>query len=202
MSAERTPSAGPPGAPRVARIVLVGLPGAGKSTVGPLVAAALGWAFVDLDTEIERQAGRTIPEIFSAEGEVGFRRREREATERVAQRRGVVLAPGGGWMLDPDNVRAVGGAGSPSGDGGGITARDVLLVFLRVSASVAAARIGAAAASRPLLAGPNPVEAIERLSALREPTYLQANHTVSVDSLTPTAVASIIVALAAGWGGD
>ena len=167
---------------RPVRIVLVGLPGAGKSTVGPLVARALGWAFLDLDEEIARLAGRSVPEIFRAEGEPGFRRREREATAAVADRAAVVLAPGGGWMLDPRNLEAL-GAGT-------------LVVHLQVSPAVAAARIGPAAAVRPLLAGSDPAAAIENLRVVREAIYLQANHTVSVDSLSPGESATIIVALA------
>ncbi|MBX3173560.1 MAG: hypothetical protein KF709_04065 [Gemmatimonadaceae bacterium] len=203
---------------QVTRLVLVGLPGAGKSTVGPLVAAALGWTFVDLDAEIEREAGKSVPEIFAAEGEAGFRRREREATARLANRRQVVVAPGGGWMLDPANRGALGsgaaGGDRPPAEAGnrgplgagdqgpaGASGRS-LTVFLKVSPAIAATRIGESAASRPLLGAANPVEALTRLSAQRESTYLQANHTVSIDSLTPDAVASIIVALAAGGVAD
>lgn len=165
-----------------ARIVLVGLPGAGKSTVGPLVAEALGWAFVDLDTEIQRSAGRSVPEIFAAEGEEGFRRRERGATLAMAEWDGLVLAPGGGWLLDPRNLEALGDR--------------TLVVHLSVSPEVAAARIGPSGGSRPLLAGPDPLSRLRELAAAREAVYLQANHTVSVDLLAPDAVASYIVALA------
>ena len=81
-------------------IWLVGLMGAGKSTVGRLLAERLGRAFVDLDDEIAREAGRSIPEIFEAEGEAGFRRREREALER-AGRTSHVVALGGGAISQP-----------------------------------------------------------------------------------------------------
>lgn len=170
-----------------ARIVLVGLPGAGKSSVGPLVAQRLGWRFVDLDEDIVRAAGRSIAEIFAAEGESGFRERERAATAALAGQGGLVIAPGGGWMMDPGNRAALG--------------EGTMLVHLRVSPGVAVARLGSAISSRPLLKGSDPVSAIAALAAAREGTYLQANHTVSVDSLTPDAVASIIVALAAGGDG-
>lgn len=170
------------------RIVLVGLPGAGKSTVGPLVAAALGWAFVDLDQEIERTAGRTVPEIFAAEGEAGFRRRERGATLAMAEWPGLVLAPGGGWLLDPSNLAAL-GAGTE-------------VVHLQVSPAVAASRLGPAAAGRPLLAGPSTVQRLQELWEARRSTYLQANHTLSVDLLSPEETASYIVALASRGTGD
>jgi shikimate kinase len=170
------------------RIVLVGLPGAGKSTVGPLVAHQLGWAFVDLDHEIERTAGRSVSEIFASEGEEGFRRRERGATLAMAEWPGLVLSPGGGWLLDPSNLRAL-------GDG-------TEVVHLRVSPAVAAARLGPRAALRPLLAGPDTVQRLQELWEARESIYLQANHTLSVDLLSPEDAASYIVALASRGTGD
>jgi len=170
------------------RIVLVGLPGAGKSTVGPLVAQQLQWAFVDLDHEIERTAGRAVAEIFATEGEEGFRRRERGATLAMAEWPGLVLAPGGGWLLDPSNLRALG--------------EGTEVVHLQVSPAVAAARLGPQAAQRPLLAGSNTVQRLEELWRERESIYLQANHTLSVDLLSPEAAASYIVALASRGTGD
>jgi len=147
------------------RIVLVGLPGAGKSTVGALVASALGWEFVDLDEEIQREAGMDVPEIFRREQESGFRIRERAATASLAGRTRLVLAPGGGWMLDPANLELLGGGS--------------LTVFLRVSAEVAAARLATDSGGRPLLDGPEPVKRLKFLAAARETAYLQANHNVT-----------------------
>lgn len=167
---------------RPARIVLVGLPGAGKSTVGPLVAQALGWAFVDLDREIELTAGRSVAEIFREEGEEGFRRREYGATLAMAGWEGLVLAPGGGWLLDPRNRAALG--------------QGTMMVYLALPPEAAAARLGASAASRPLLAGADPVDRLRELLAAREAIYLQANHTVSVELMSPAEVADSIVALA------
>ncbi len=166
----------------IARIVLVGLPGAGKSTVGAMVAERLGWRFVDLDAAIERTAGRSVPEIFAREGETGFRARERLATQELAASPHTVISPGAGWMVDPVN-REILGTGT-------------VVVHLAVSPVVAAARLADAPGSRPLLAGGDPVRALENLLVAREATYLQANHTVTVDSMTPDEVASIIVALA------
>lgn len=170
------------------RIVLVGLPGAGKSTVGPMVADALGWAFVDLDREIERVTGRSIPEVFAHEGEAAFRQLEREATLRLVGVGPLVLAPGGGWLETGGNLEALGPA--------------VTRVYLAVSPAVAAARLGAGAGGRPLLAGGEPENRLEEILARRERLYVQANHTVSTDSMSPAEVASIIVALASrGTGG-
>jgi shikimate kinase len=171
------------------RIVLVGLPGAGKSTVGRLVAERLGWMFVDLDRVIEEEAGATVAAIFAAEGEEGFRAREREATRRIADQ-GVplVLAPGGGWVEDPQNLRSLG--------------EGVISVHLRVSVPVALSRIATSGQVRPLLGAPDPAFRLEELRRRREPLYLQSNHTLSVDSMTPDDLAASIVAIASGSRGD
>lgn len=168
----------------VTRIVLVGLPGAGKSTVGALVAAGLGWEFVDLDTEIECASGMRVPEIFRQEQESGFRAREQAATEALRGRTRMVLAPGGGWVLDLANLELLGPG--------------TLTVYLRVSAEVAASRLESALGTRPLLDDAEPVERLKFLLATREAAYLQANHTVTVDSMSSAEVASLIVALASG----
>ena len=83
-------------------LVLIGMMGCGKTTVGWLLARRLDRTLVDVDTCIETQAGRSIPEIFAAEGEAGFRARERAAAEAVAQRRGLVIACGGGLPTQPE----------------------------------------------------------------------------------------------------
>jgi len=84
-------------------IFLVGLMGAGKSTIGRHLAKSLGLEFVDSDHEIERRTGANIPLIFDVEGEAGFRQREKKIIAELTQREGIVLATGGGVVLDPDN---------------------------------------------------------------------------------------------------
>ena len=88
-------------------LVLIGMPGCGKSTVGQAAAALLDRPFVDLDREIAAGAGCSIPEIFAREGEAGFRRREREAVRSAAQKTGLVIATGGGTVLSAENVEAL-----------------------------------------------------------------------------------------------
>ena len=165
-------------------LILVGLPGAGKSTVGPLVAAALDRAFLDLDAELERRDGRSVAAQFAQDGECAFRAREAalsaELATAMSQDGAMVLAPGGGWL---SNVAA----STP-------LRRLGRLVYLRVTPAVAAVRLGAARRSRPLLAGDDPVAALEALLARRRAAYETADHVVDVDALTPLEAAAAVVA--------
>ncbi|MDQ8169870.1 MAG: shikimate kinase [Gemmatimonadota bacterium] len=177
-----------PGAPR--SIVLVGLPGAGKSTVGALVAERLGWPCIDFDRTIERAAGCTIAELFAEAGEGAFRAWERRLTAEMAPADGppVVLVPGGGWVEDPDHRARF-----------GVSWR---AIYLAVSPEVAVHRMGATVADRPLLRGLDPVESVRNLLRRREALYLQSNHVVSTDSMGADEVATLIVALALGQRPD
>ncbi|MBM3884574.1 MAG: shikimate kinase [Gemmatimonadetes bacterium] len=167
-------------------VVLLGLPGAGKSTVAPLVAAALGWRCVDLDRAIESAAGMSVAEIFAGQGEAFFRAWERRLTAEVltASRGPLVLAPGAGWIEDPSHQRLVG--------------QGLIGVHLQVDPVVAAARLRGSSEPRPLVGGSDMVGRITALRSRRESLYLQSSHTVSVDSMTPDEVAAIIVSLASG----
>lgn len=178
-AAVRTPASHP-----VRHLVMLGLPGAGKSTIGPLVASALGRRYVDLDEAIESASGASVAEIFARDGEGGFRALERALTVSLLAAGGppIVLSAGGGWVEDPENRAWLG--------------RTADAVYVRVSAEVALSRMGAAVAARPLLAGVDPAARLGELLARREPYYLQARYTVSNDSMSPSAAASSIVALA------
>jgi shikimate kinase len=182
----------PASPPRV--IVLVGLPGAGKSTAGALVAERLGYRFVDLDRAIAKRAGKSVEAIFAEEAEEGFRARERAETRALAGVTkaphgaagdpGLVLAPGGGWIEDHANREALGDL--------------AMTVYLRVSVPIALARLARSDEVRPLLGGPDPAFRLEELRRRRESLYLQADHTISVDSMTPVEVAISIVGIAMG----
>lgn len=185
--AEGPPPEGPPaGATGLTggHLILVGLPGAGKSTVGPLVASALGVPFLDLDLEIERRTGRTVAAQFLTEGEAAFRAREAALSAELATASGqgaaMVLAPGGGWLANVD-------ASAP-------LRRVGRLVYLRVAPAVALTRLGEARRGRPLLAGDAPLAALEALLARRRAAYETADHTVDVDALTPAEAAAAVVA--------
>lgn len=155
--------------PAVPHLVLVGLAGAGKSTVGQLLADALGRPFLDLDVEITRRCGMTIPELFGQRGEASFRELETSLTRELAQTGGMVLAPGGGWILSDEN-RA-------------LLCPQARMIYLKISPEVAIHRMGAATAGRPLLNRPDPRGELEKLLESRRSLYERADITVSVDRL-------------------
>jgi shikimate kinase len=161
-------------ASRPERVVLVGFMGAGKSTVGPLVARRLRWAFVDLDDEIEAAAGRTVPEIFATGGEAAFRAAERAAAERVCTRGRLVLATGGGAFTVPETRR--------------VLQRGALTVWLRCEIDALLARIPADG-GRPLAANR---ATIHPLLVGREPSYALADLTVDTTAAAPAEVARIV----------
>ena len=86
-------------------VSLIGYRGTGKSSVAPRLAARLGWTWIDADTELEHRAGCSIKQVFAAEGEAGFRQRERDVLQELLQRDKLVLAAGGGAILNADTRR-------------------------------------------------------------------------------------------------
>lgn len=163
---------------QIQRVVLVGLMGAGKSTVGPLLARSLGWRYLDLDGEIEHLAAQPVPDIFSTRGEAGFRALEAEATTRLAGSSGVVIAAGGGWMAQP---------GVPERLGPG-----TFIVWLQVTPQSVLARLGPDDTGRPLLMGAQPILRLEQLMAERHAAYSRADAAVDTDGLTPAEVAAAV----------
>jgi len=158
-------------------LVLVGLPGSGKSAVGRRLAGRHHARFIDLDDLVERAAGMKVPAIFAAEGEAGFRRREREAvlslgpadTDPELRR---VIATGGGAVIDPRNRW--------------LLYRGRFPVWLYGSAESLGHRIGRSANVRPLIAGRDPIVAIRELAVARERFYspaLQIGATASVNAI-------------------
>lgn len=167
-------------------IVLVGLPGAGKSTVGPLLANALGTKFVDIDHEIERSERMSVSDVFSTRGEEAFRALERRVTQQLATQEGMVISAGGGWMADERNVA--------------LLRPPARLIHLVVSVRTALARLGPDVAKRPLLAGPAVDSRFEALAAVRMPLYSRADETINTESLTPQQVTDLGLRLASTWG--
>lgn len=161
---------------------LVGMMGAGKSTIGPALARRLRRRFVDTDAEIERESGLAVGELFAREGEEAFRARERELVGRLLGQPAVVAL--GGGAIARDEVRAaVLGAGP--------------VVYLRARPDTLLARLGDCG-TRPLLAGLSPDRQLARLRELvaaREPAYASAAIAVDTDGV---AVDEVVERIARG----
>jgi shikimate kinase len=163
-------------------IFLAGLMGAGKSSVARELGKLLGAGVVDSDEVVEREAGTTVAEIFAAEGEAGFRARERAAVVALAERGGLVVALGGGALAQPGLAEL-------------LCARGVV-VYLRARAETLARRVGSGA-GRPLLAGLDEAGRLAKLRELlaaREPFYRRAQVIVDTDRVAPRRVAEQIAA--------
>jgi len=159
--------------------VLVGPPGAGKSTVGSLLAERLGVPFVDSDALVEEAAGRTISDIFLTDGEPAFRVMERDAVARALDHHDGVLALGGGAVMTEEVSELL--AGHP-------------VVFLGVGLAAGVRRAGLSTA-RPLLAGVNPRATFAALLNERLPVYRAVSrHEIATDELGPDAVVDAVVA--------
>jgi shikimate kinase len=153
--------------------VLIGPPGAGKSTVGPLLADSLGTAFLDTDAIVEEMSGKPVSDIFVTDGEDAFRAFERTAVERGLTSHPGVLALGGGAVMDAGSQRLL--AGRP-------------VVYLRTGFAAAARRVGLDT-PRPLLLG-NPRARMKELLAQRLPVYeALAWITVDTDDREPQEIA-------------
>ena len=144
-------------------IVLVGPMGAGKTTLGKALAARLGCAFVDVDARIEADHGQSIPALFAAEGEAGFRRRESDTLRAVLAGAPGVVATGGGAVLDAGNRAAMRAAGT--------------VVYLTVDPTIQLARLRGDT-DRPLLQTADPEATMRRLMDERYPVYAEADLTV------------------------
>jgi shikimate kinase len=164
----------------IRKILLTGFMGAGKSTIGSLLAQSLGWDFLDADTAIEARAGRTVGEIFAEQGESAFRALEAEAIRDQAQRRNLVLALGGGALETP-------------------ATRDLLasldhtcVLFLEAPLDILVTRCleQPGAAERPILADRERL--LQRFNA-RLPYYRNAHLTVTTAGLSPEEVVARIL---------
>lgn len=144
-------------------VFLIGPMGVGKSTIGRLLAAQLNMPFLDSDREIEFATGADIPWIFDVEGEQGFRVREARMIDTLTQRKGIILATGGGAILDPGSRQCLKSRGT--------------VVYLRASVAQQLERTGKDK-SRPLLQTSNPLAKIKELFKIREPLYRETAHLV------------------------
>ena len=165
-------------------IVLVGMMGVGKSSVGRRLAARLSIPFVDADSEIEKAAGMTIPEIFARHGEAYFRSGEARVLARLLESGPQILATGGGAFMN-DDTRA-------------LMKLKGVSVWLHADFDVLMRRTSKRRSDRPLLQTEDPGETLRRLLAEREPTYALADLTVQSREVPHEAiVADVMMALAA-----
>lgn len=167
-------------------IVLIGLPGAGKSTVGRMVAERLHAGYVDIDTILIRKEGKPIAMIFAEKGEPAFREMERTEVDAALSHEPAVVVPGGGWAAQPGQLDAA----KPRG----------FFVYLKARAEVAAGR-AEPSGTRPVLMGDDPVARMRELFQHRDPFYARADATVMTEAKSAENVAAEVVRLAQTGGG-
>lgn len=172
-------------------IFLIGFSGTGKTAAAERVARRLGWESLDTDAEIEKLAGKSIPEIFSQDGEPRFRELESEVLRQVCSKERAVIATGGGIVISEENRR--------------LMSREGLVVLLEAEPETIHARLlremkGPGAAIRPLLAVSDPLSRIKELKSFRRPFYRAAAHvTLATDNLNLEELAERIVRLWNRW---
>jgi shikimate kinase len=165
--------------PAVSRVYLVGPMGAGKTTIGKLLAEELGLEFVDVDREIESRSGVDIPWIFDREGEAGFRIRETAALKELSQLDGVLISTGGGAVISAENRQIMMSTGT--------------VIYLHTSVDEQVRRTSRDR-KRPLLQNDDPRRVLSELMAIREPLYREiADVILDTDSRSPKLVAQDLI---------
>jgi len=168
-------------------IVLIGMMGAGKTTVGRRLAARLGRHFVDSDEEVEKAAGMSIEDIFAARGEVDFRAGEVKVIARLLKEAGIVLGTGGGAFMNAETR--------------GLIKQAAISVWIKADFELLFQRVSRRS-NRPLLKTANPRETLQKLIDARYPTYAEADITITSRDVPQDQVASeVIDAIAAHFGG-
>ena len=167
-------------------IVLVGLMGAGKTTVGRRLAEKLGLTFVDADHEIELAAGQTIPEIFAEHGEAYFRDGERKVIARLLENGAQVLATGGGAYMNAETRATI--------------KRNAISIWLRADFDLLMRRVRRRS-NRPLLQNDDPEAVMRKLIAERYPVYAEADITVDSRDVAHTSIVNSIIRSLARWPG-
>jgi shikimate kinase len=145
----------------VPNLILVGLPGSGKTTIGRAAARHLNRPFIDFDTEIEHREHASVAEIFAKRGEAYFRSLEEALTRELARSRGMVMAPGGGWVTNAKSVELLRSTGR--------------MIYLRAAPKTVLSRIASARHRRPLVEGPDGITKLMQLYDARRPLYEMAD---------------------------
>ena len=166
-------------------IVLVGMMGVGKSSIGRRLAARLAVPFVDADTEIEKAAGMSIADIFSRHGEADFRSGEARVIARLLEGGPQVLATGGGAVMNADTRAAIKAKG--------------VSIWLSAELDVLLRRINKRKNERPMLQTADPVATLRELLVVREPIYAQADLTVQSREVPHDAIVTEIITALAGF---
>ena len=148
------------------------------------MAERLGRTFLDFDLEIERRQGKTIAEIFGEKGEGAFRELERALTEELRLMGNMILAPGGGWVSNPEVVR--------------LLRPPARLIYLRLRPETALVRLGSERSTRPLLMRPDPLGELRRLLDARKAAYESADHVIEAELLDVEEVIKRVSSLALG----
>ena len=161
-------------------IVLVGFMGTGKSCAGKLLAERLDMTFLDMDEILVERAGKSVPRIFAEDGEPHFRALERELARELSARQGLVIAAGGGIVLDPHNIKDL--------------SRTGVVVCLSATPEAIEARVGRDT-NRPLLAGGDKRKKIAELLERRAPFYAALPHQVDTTGLSVEHVADRVLSL-------
>jgi len=161
-------------------LYLVGMMGSGKSSTGRPLAEKLGYGFVDSDSVIEQLAGCSIPEIFQRDGEAGFRELETQVLSAISERHSLVVATGGGVVTRSENWGVM---------------HQGIVIWLDVEREQLLKRLEADSTPRPLLAEPDPAQALDRILNARRPQYSEADLTVAIEEETPDVVADGILQL-------
>jgi shikimate kinase len=161
-------------------LILVGLPGVGKTTIGKAAARRLGRTFLDFDREIERRSGMEVREIFRLKGEEHFRAMESALTDELSTSGGMVLSPGGGWITQTGSVELLRSTGR--------------IIYLRASPEAVARRLRRVE-TRPLLAGRDPVVALRELYEKRRELYETADVILDTERLVKQQLITKIVEL-------
>ena len=167
-------------------IVLVGLMGAGKTTVGRRLAEKLSLAFIDADHEIELAAGQTIPEIFAQHGETYFRDGERKVIARLLENGAQVLATGGGAYMNAETRATI--------------KRNAISIWLRADFDLLMRRVRRRS-NRPLLQNDDPEAVMRKLIAERYPIYAEADITIDSRDVAHTSIVNSIIRSLARWPG-